>query len=284
MCNLILKHLNNIIIFLQNKHMINLNYLIKKFSKKLKIENIKIKNKKINFLENEIPFSLWPESFLPEANFCDKNDSNKLETIEKLSKKDLLLISNKKLAMLITSIDLNLIKKVNAQDLITFDGVSGSINIQHLQNMNKSLFSWFVKEFEIKRLFKLLKYSSELKNYNLMNNLVKGIQSKKLNDRELRKLSHYKNLLSNQDKGIFPFEWMLKDCEDSNLNVTSEIASVRFCKIIEKLKEMKNFMIDFQLKEKHKLMIFSKMWKISQEINIEYNENKQDLDNLYLIL
>lgn len=263
--------------------MINIKHLVKKYNDTLVIEKLKI-DEKDKYTDNEIPFTLWPDNFLPPTEFTLKGREKELDIMERLCKRNLLDLSNKKLVMILTSIDLLLMRSVTAQDLISYEGSTGSNSILHLQNMNKSLLIWFTREFETRRLFRMLKYTVEVKNYNLMNSLVKGIQGKRLSDKDFEELAHYKGILGSQDNGIFPFEWMLNDCEDSNLNIKSEIASLRFCKIVEKLKEIKEIMIDYVLKEKEKQIVFSKMWIMSQKVNDEYEKCNASSENIYLIV
>lgn len=130
----------------------------------------------------------------------------------------------------------------------------------------------------------MLKHAVSCKNYNLIEILVKSLQAKKLSDRRLNKVVYYKNMLDSQDGGIFPLDWMLKDCEDSNLNVSSEVASLRFCRIIEKLKQMKNIECEFVVKERHKQLLFSKLWGMASKVLVEGQESVGTYDNFYLVL
>lgn len=142
----------------------------------------------------------------------------------------------------------------------------------------------FSLDFETRRLFKLLKYAFIYKNYNLIHLLVRSLQTKKLSQRKLEKILYYKNVLENEEGGIFPLAWMLKDCEDSNLNIDSEMASLRFCKIIEKLKEMKNIEMDFEVREKNKQVLYAKLWDIARRSDIDLKISESRLEYFYLIL
>lgn len=264
--------------------MLDIQDLLKKYKLRVKYKKEKQEASQVEESNEKVEFSVWPEDFLPHTEYSKKKTQSNLEKMEKISKKDPSLISSKKLVNILTTIDLLLIRDINAEDLIQFDGKPGSLSISHLQNKNKFLIHWMKKTYTVKKILKMLKYSLSIKNYNLANLLIKTAQSQRLSSNKLNKIAHYQKFLDNQEGGIFPFEWMLKDCEDSNLNLSSEIASLRFCRIIEKLKEMKNIQLDFNLKEKHKQLIFSTLWLVSKEKMSEINGEVIKDDNLYLIL
>lgn len=223
---------------------------------------------------------VWPENFLPYTKYMRKMSEKNLDKIERW-KTDKLL-NDKRLVQTLTLIDLDLLRALTAEDLISYDGNDPSVSIQHIQNRDKLLIAVLSGDFETRRLFRFLKYALLYKNYNLIFLLLKALQTRKLSEKKVKKLLYYKNILDNQEDGIFPLAWMLKDCEDSNLNVESEVASLRFCKIIEKLKEMKNIEYDFEIKEKYKQMLYSKMWDESRKNEVEIRRNECSLENLYL--
>lgn len=227
---------------------------------------------------------LWPSDFLPPTKYTADQSKTNLDKIERISKKDPMLIGNKKLVRILTSIDISLIRSISAEDLVLFDGTSESLPISHIQNKNKALKVWLVKEFDLDRLFKMLKYSLAVKNYNLINILASCVQSNRLSKNKLNRVKYYKSFLEKQEGGIFPFEWMLKDCEDSNLNVDSEVASMRFCRIVEKLKEMKGIKDEFVLKERHKQLVFAKLWNVSNQVPVQSEPQAISDENLYLVL
>lgn len=226
---------------------------------------------------------VWPEEFLPYTKYLENKSEKNLEKIEMWMDTPL-NYKPKKFARIFTQIDLDLIRNVTAEDLVTFDGSSESKSIQHIQNESKALITILSKEFNVKQLFGILKYAELYKNYNLIHIAIKALQSKKLNEKSIQRMLYYKNILDSQEGGIFPFAWILKDCEDSNLNVESEVASMRFCKIIERLKEMKNLTYEFQVREKYKQIIYSKMWTATNQVSKETSIYHKNLRNLYLTL
>lgn len=264
--------------------MLKINELVKIYGGEIDIGSNPDNNKKPQLIQSEVPFTLWPVQFLPEITCFNDKSSKNLDYLETLSKKDLLSLKGRRLTALLSSIELLLFRNINAEDLIGFNGRLISQPLSHIQNYNKALVVWFIHDFETKKLLKILKYSAELKNYNLINITIKALQNKKLDRRQVNRISRYKALLNTQEKGIFPFEWLLKDCEDSNLNVDSEIASLRFCKIIEKLKDIKEVNFDFPLREKYKFIVFNKLWMVMQQ-NIARIENSAlDENFIYLVL
>ena len=258
--------------------MTNIEKILNKFNGKITYDkNISSNKNIITTNENSL---LWKEDVLPVTNYI-KNPTNKnLSKIEEISK--IKNIKPKKLVEMITIIDLLLIKNVTPKDLIEYDGNKTIIPIEHIQNKNKGLLNWLNKDFDNSSIFKMLKYSLLKKNYNLINILLKSLQSRKLSNKEIEKMIYYKKILDQQESGIFPFDWILKDSEDSNVNVNSEIASMRFCKIIDKLNEMKKIEIEKTLREKHKQFIYG---NIFSNINhtLEYFNIKES-NALYLLL
>lgn len=265
--------------------MINIRMLLREYDADVCIKATKEAKNKPRDIEPEhkTPVS-WPEDFLPFTKYMKNQSQSDLEKIEKISKRDLGMVGSKKLVNVITSIDLMLIRSLTADDLISYNGESCTIPISHIQNKNKALKVWLSKEIPCRKLFKMLKHAVSCKNYNLTEILVKSLQTKKLSGRKLGKVVYYKNMLNSQDGGIFPFDWLLRDCEDSNLNVSSEVASLRFCRIIEKLKQMKDIEYEFVIKEKHKQLLFSKFWEMANNSVVEYQMNASMSNNLYLIL
>lgn len=265
--------------------MVDIELLLKEYDANVRIGSLKkTKNNEQPEPEPQDALTLWPEDFLPFTKYMKNQDQSNLDKIEKIAKEDLNMVKPKKLVNIITSIDLMLIKNLTADDLISYNGESSTISISHIQNKNKALKMWLSREAPCKKLFKMLKHAVSYKNYNLIGILVKSLQAKKLSDRKLSKVVYYKNMLNSQDGGIFPFDWMLKDCEDSNLNVSSEVASLRFCRIIEKLKQMKNIEHEFVVKERHKHLLFSKLWGMTNKVLIQEQESVGTYDNFYLVL
>lgn len=224
----------------------------------------------------------WPEDFMPYTEYLENKTERNLERIENWKNNEF-NFKSKKLVEILTQIDLDMVKALTAEDLVTYDGHTASKAVQHIQNEGKALVGFLSSTFDARELFKLLKYAVVYKNYNLIHILVKTLQSKELSSKKMEKIRYYKNILDNEEGGIFPLSWILKDCEDSNLNVESEVASIRFCKLVERLKEMKKIELDFKVSEKQKQIIYSKLWDVARTSAIELKTHKCSQTNLYLL-
>lgn len=267
--------------------MINLKQLLKEYNCEIHLKkaetSLKLQGTKPVSDKSHIYNIIWPVEFLPYTKYLKNSNEIYLDKVEKWILEPL-NFKNKEWVEILTSIDMDLISNITADDLISYDGHFTTNPILHLQNKNKTLISLFSTEFETKRLFKLMKHALIYKNYNLIHLLVKASQNKKINEKKAKKIDFYKNILDNQEGGIFPLNWLLKDCEDSNLNIESEVASIRFCKVIERLKEMKKLEFNFKVKEKNKQKIYSKLWEIASRSTEGNEELKNNNDLLYLIL
>lgn len=226
---------------------------------------------------------IWPKDFLPSTKYMDGATEAQLDKLERMKCKQLDMKS-KKLVQVLTQIDLDLIQAIKAEDLINYNGHPETKSIQHVYNVGKGLTMMFCLNFEAKKLFKMLKLALLQRNYNLIHILVKSLQNKRLSFKKFAKVAYYKQILEKEEGGIFPLAWMLKDCEDSNLNVESEVASLRFCKIIEKLKDMKTIASISKVTEKQKQMIYSKLWETLREHRLENEASKIPHEYLYLIV
>lgn len=271
--------------------MINLKHLFKEYNCNLNLKLLKEAKKEI---VHEDPIQLdtsssqdleWPIEFLPKTKYSLKTSESYLEIIEKWNKIDVTKMKNNKIVKILTKIDLDLIKAVTAEDLISFEGIPSSIAVSHILNKNSSLQLFISTKFSKRRIFSMLKYALKYQNYNLVYVLIKSLQSMKLSIKRIEKLVIYKDVLEKQENGIFPFEWMLQDCEDSNLNISSEVASLRFCKIVDKLKSMKNLTYDFAVSDRSIHIIYAALWKSVKTSNWIVTQEKSESDtNLFLIL
>jgi hypothetical protein len=247
-------------------------------------DNIPSNNSNDNKSPNTI-FSLnWPVEFLPKTKYSEKNTEKYLEKKEKWQNFNIYTLKSKKFVKILTQIDLDLIKKIKAEDLVSYEGTSNNISLTHILNKNKSLQLLISSKLEKRQIFRMLKHALKFKNYNLLHILIKALQSLRLNMKNIEKVIYFKEFLEQQEDGIFPFEWMLKDCEDSNLNISSEVASLRFCKIIEKLKKMKNLTLDFKVSESNIHKMYLQLWQSAITTQHESIESIENDTNLFLIL
>ena len=272
--------------YILNKYLVykmDLNILFKHFD--IHLEKQVFPHQNINtVVSNEspslvnVPEESWDNTILPETQF---SKSKTLSDKAKAEESKHLKLSTKKLVKVIHAVTLEIIKKLTANDLIHYDGNNCTINTKHIINMNQGLQN-YLNTLNYKDLKKMAKEAELERDYNLIQMIVISMEGKRLTQKKLQEVIFYKSLLEKQDRGILPLDWMLKDCIDSNLNVESEVASIRFCTIIEKLNEMQALETTFNLKEKYKYFIFHTIF-INLNNNI-CNETKITNDYKYLYL
>lgn len=222
---------------------------------------------------------IWDENILPLTDYL-KNQTRankcKIEEISNLNYKPSKIIS------IAHAITLELLKKLSARDLIEYDGKKKSLNITYLINFNKGLINYLGKDAKFKILKKMAKNSELCKDYNLVNIIQIVMRQFRLSKKKLELVKFYKDLIENgvPEGYVLPFEWMIKDCADSNVNVDSEIASMRFCKIIDKVNEMKAIEYEFILKEKHRQFLFGKIFENLEKKHLKPKTKKLTSKNL----
>ena len=229
----------------------------------------------------------WPKEMLPHTRYSldtDERSSRKLSRMEALSEMELSSVKPRKLAELLNCIDILLINNLTTRDLVEYDGDNVPTPVAHLQNKNAGILGWLSHSADFRYLNRMLKQSVVLKNYNMINLLAKVAQARRLNNRQMRKIVYYKQILDSQDGGIFPFEWLLKDCSDSNVNVDSRTASLRFCRIVEKLGEMKKIAMPRRIGERVKQMIYTQAWRYLDTSPERSGSGKGMHRLLYLVL
>lgn len=227
----------------------------------------------------------WPEEFLPITKYFSNPSEKYLEMMESWKDDDLCSAKPEKLVKILTQIDLNLIKAVSATDLVKYEGSPSSLALSHIIHKTSALQLLIKAKFTKRMIFGMLKHALKYKNYNLIHTLIKSLQSMRLSGKKMDKIAYYKSFLDKQENGVFPFDWMLQDCEDCNLNISSEVASLRFCKIIEKLKKMKELNYELKVSEKKIHIMYSHLWQITETNNsISYLNGKDADSNMFLIL
>lgn len=227
---------------------------------------------------------VWSAEKLPATTYTINEHPKNLEKIEQIALKKINTIKPKKLAAKLYALDLYLIKNITAEDLVKYDGKITPISIAHLQNKNHGLLAWITSEFSFNYIKKMMRESHKLKNFNFLNILVKSAQGRNLTGKDTEKVLYYKEVLDLQEGGVFPFEWLLKDCADSNVNVNSEIASMRFCRILDKFKDMKLLETPMKLSENTKQFILGNIWKYLENDTEMANTEQNTAMKLYLVI
>lgn len=206
------------------------------------------------------PDLVWPEDILPPTEYTKRAGLRGRSRIEELGTAELSDIRPKRLALFLHCIDLLLIEQISAQDLMRYDGCCIPVSIAHAQNKNTGMLRWLSAEADFRYLRKMMAESTALQNYNMLNVLLRCAQGRPLKPREMARVVEYRAICDRTTGGIFPLEWLLKDCADSNVNVSSEIASMRFCQIVVRLKEMRGTTPPQQLRERHKQLVYGRIW------------------------
>ncbi|KAI5168610.1 hypothetical protein PAEPH01_0276 [Pancytospora epiphaga] len=237
-----------------------------------------------NSIVNTTTHPAWSTDILPATKYSIADDMKSLSKREELSKITIKNLKPGKLAMMIHCTDLLLIRNVSASDLVLYDGTYIPQSLSYILNKNTGILNWLGANVDTKYLFRMMTHAVLLKNYNLLHILIEASQRNKLDRKGLKKLMTYKCMCDRIDGGVFPFEWLLKDCADSNVNVASDIASMRFCKIVDCLKEMKEIVIPKNISEKQKYLVYANAWKYLHENVEKMEEFEGRFEKLYLLL
>lgn len=191
--------------------------------------------------------TLWPETDYMLSSYqkkYQKKKSTKLKMKMELAEQlTILNIHPATLARALTYFDIEHLKAIHSSEFIDYGsepcpGISAWLKhntiVHHfvLRHMNAAYFLKVAMELEA------------MHNYNTMNTVVSALKNVKLSGKmfaqiaELIKYDNYFTMREKIDKlekvfTIIPIEFFLKDIEESNKNLDSEIASKRFVKQIE---------------------------------------------------
>ncbi|KAI4293000.1 hypothetical protein PAPHI01_2274 [Pancytospora philotis] len=226
---------------------------------------------------------VWPADTLPGTRYTQSKTLRHLSKVEDIAKTEVEEIKPKKLVGLLHATDIMLIREVSAADLLAYDGTRTSVPVAHLQNKNTGILNWLAVKASFKYLERMMKHAAHRKNYNILVTLIGAAQRKKLKHRQMKLLLMYKEMCHRMDGGVFPFDWLLEDCADSNVNVKSEIASERFCKIIACLERMKQIELPGRIRERSIQLVYSKAWEYLN-YTAYTTEVRDETDGLCLIM
>ncbi len=184
---------------------------------------------------------------------------------------DIFSLSPRKLASLLTSLDIYFILQINPKELVEYDGKN---KMTHIKEKNAGLTNYFSSLMDSSThdyFLRVMRHLKRLRNLNSLECLSKAFKTQRLKKRDLSRLSRleedissYFTLRHNYDYPllvIYPFDLFLKDVEDSNLNLNSEDASRRFCHLMEMLVTLQNSLHPEEkpLKEKYKRFFLGKI-------------------------
>jgi hypothetical protein len=210
-----------------------------------------------------------------------KNASKLTYKMEVAEKSDLYRIRPSEMARVLAHIDLRLYRNVHPLELVVYDGSKDSTRkcktLSNLMSKNNALTSFVCDEMSMRGNFKYFyRLAAELlrtKNYNSFECVVSGIRAYALTKKQLLKLTHLvgsnekheemrKNIheaLSRQQHFVPPLHMVLKDIQESNVNANNEMASMRFCKVVELFVYVQNLDPRFKIRNKHEHLLMYRM-------------------------
>lgn len=178
-----------------------------------------------------------------QKKYNNKKTTKLKMKMEKAEKLKFCNIKPKTLAKALTMFDINFLKAIHASELYYYGKDNcPSINawIKHnttvqnmtIQNMNPAYFIAVAEELK------------KLKNYNTMTTVITAVKNAKLSEQMFKQISsliEYDNYFKMREQidnignesMIVPIDLFLKDIEECNRNLDSEIASKRFIKQID---------------------------------------------------
>ncbi|EOB14686.1 hypothetical protein NBO_18g0013 [Nosema bombycis CQ1] len=263
----------------------------------------------------------WSHTVLPDSFYLfNIKRGNKLEYYKykacKSEESNLFDIKPRKLARLLTDLDILLIMKINPSELVDYDGVfreNEHLNLNYMKNKNRGLINFLsslMKNSKTHRyLLKVMKHLKNLKNLNSLECFSKAFRNQRLKTEELSHLSAIEEDINTyfvlrqtvdcyHEKGfefIYPFDLFLKDVEDSNLNINQEDASMRFCRLMEMLvglqnnvytwgpdNEKENIKKRFKHKYEHFLLFYASKW-LNVKTNVVDNRLESN-EGIFLFL
>ncbi|KAF7684593.1 Ras guanine nucleotide exchange factor A [Astathelohania contejeani] len=203
-------------------------------------------------------YFFWDNKILPYSTYqieLENNPNSKRikNRIEISTNINIYEVPAHKIAKAMTHLDLKMLKAIHPIEITDYDGSDEKCpNILLFANKNTALSNYISHEVrkDSKRLryfFRVAKHLQKLENYNSLHSVIDGIRRHQLTDKQLdvimalinntKEYFEMRNLLEIRIKKkeffIPPLEIILKDVKDSNKNPESEIASLRFCELIE---------------------------------------------------
>lgn len=236
-------------------------------------------------VEAECVDLMWEDNVLPLSWYQrqilgGKKKKRYMNRIERIRDMDVYSVSPRKLSKLLTAMDLLLLRKIRPSELVEYDGSKseGCINIRHVMSKNTGLTNFVAYELSTgknyKYFFKLLRHLERKRNYNSFYCIIRAFQMQKLDLRKLSVLSEYMekslsyfdmrqildDLTAQEVFLICPLDIYIKDVEDSNRNKSNEIASMRFCRLVEILIKLQGQDVEIPVSHDHEHFLLHKFW------------------------
>lgn len=253
---------------------------------------------------------IWNKAIMPHSKYqrsLVKSGKKKrhLDRVEKLRDMDLYGISPRRLSKILTGIDLSILRRITPSELVEYDGSGDDrcVNIRHMKSKNTGLTNLVSQELctrgRYKYFFRLLRHLERLRNYNSFYCVIKAFQMQKLDLKRLNALSSYmeKNssyfdmrqildeLTMQEAFFICPLDIYIKDVEDSNRSRDSEIASMRFCRLVEILIKLQEQEMEVRISDDEEHFLLSKFWSHLQRgvVLVEGSERRR-YDGQFLLI
>ncbi|KAG0440547.1 Bud site selection protein 5 [Dictyocoela muelleri] len=236
----------------------------------------------------------WDPSSFPISEYHD----NDLKVLEKYSE---FSIYNKlsKSAKVLTLIDISILKKINSFELTRY-GKEDCVNINILINKNKKLKHFVAQEISKKEkridfFFRLAKKLKKMRNFNSMSCIIEGIRMSRLSNRNFKKISDLYESTSNyfvlrelvkictesSEFIIPPMDIVLTDIAESNIISDSEVANMKFFKIISFFIRLQSQ--DFNFKSKLEFTWLCNLYN-TQCFMKKRSKKLIDITDLYLLM
>jgi hypothetical protein len=251
-----------------------------------------INKSEISHLDNYWDISVLPYSYYLSKIRKGQNIRKYLYKASRAESLNILEISPRKMSLILTQIDLFLIRSIKPSDLL-----DSPLSISHMSNKNNGLTNFvssLIVRKEYQRYFiKVLKHLKNLKNYNSQECITNAFLRHKLSYKILSAISTdfksyaciKKYVEHHGDILIYPFDLFIKDIEDTNNNINNEDASMRFCRLVEMMVRLQNKQDGDMFKKIDKRKEHFLLYQIFinlYEIKIDDHEIKDEMFILYL--
>lgn len=223
---------------------------------------------------------ILPHSWYQEQIFNRRKAKRYEHKIKKAEAKDIYRITPRKLSKALTFIDLSILRRITPNELVDYDGPGNTKcrNIRHMRSKNVGLTNFvsdeLLRERNYRYFFKLLKHLERIGNYNSFYCIIKAFQMQKLDLKRLNTLSrHMEKSTSYFDMRqvlddlttantflICPMDVYIRDVEESNRTRNNEVASMRFCRLVEILIKLQGQALDVSISHVDEHFLFSKFW------------------------
>jgi len=213
---------------------------------------------------------IWEETEFPLSSYQKRYRTKKSMKLKiKMEQAEQLVFYNIKpltLANALTRFNLTFLKNIHATELYDY-GKKECPGINAWLNFNTIVQKMVIKNMKPSYFIAVAEELEKLNNYNTLNTIITALKSAKLNEKMFKKISklvecdNYFIMRQKIDKlendfVIVPANLFLKDIEECNKNLESEIASKRFVKQLDFFVNMQDVKFQDRSKLKKKVEHF----------------------------